>query len=177
MSESLKGKKPSVTRQNLLTMHWPSESACRSYLRRHNLGTPTELGLTVGMHETEGVGLFVSENTPPAKPEKAEKKAAAKKAAPAKKARAAAPARTDSERAPRVSKYADLIQKAFKLACRPDGVTRQELNELNDGKPLDWDGRLTRHAKSVAHRLTVSRPDKRHPTYKARPTGGGGGQG
>jgi len=133
------------------------------------------------MHEKEGVGLFVSENAPPAKAEP-ERKATAKKAAPAKKeapakkkaAARAAPAKADGgERAPRVSKYADLVKKAFKLACREEGATRQELNQLNEGKTLDWEGRLTRHAKGVGHRLTVSRPDGRHPTYKARPSGGG----
>jgi hypothetical protein len=177
MSESVKVKKGPPTKQNLLTMSWPSASACRSYLRRNKLGTPSEMGLTIGMHEKEGVGLFVNNDAPLAKPEP-ERKAAAKKAAPAKKEaakkKAAAPARAPGERAPRVSKYADLVKKAFKLACREEGATRQELNALNDGKPLDWKGRLTRHAKANGYKLTESHPDGRHPTYKARLTGGGG---
>ena len=161
---------------NLMTMTWPSDSACRSFFRRHGLGKPSDMGLIVGMSDSTGVALFMDPNAEP-KPEKAARKAPAKKAAaPAKKAAAtrAAPAKADGgERAPRVSKYVKIIEKAFKLACREDGVTRQELNELNDGKPLDWEGRLTRHAKTVGHRVTVSRPDKRHPIYKARPSGGG----
>lgn len=176
MSETT-AKKGNYTVANLMTMTWPSDSACRSWFRRHGLGKPIDMGLIIGMGEKEGVSLFMDPNAEP-KPEKAARKAPAKKekAAPAKKAAAprAAPAKADGgERAPRTSKYADLMKKAFKLACREDGVTRQELNELNEGKPLDWEGRLTRHAKTVGHRVTISRPDKRHPIYKARPSGGG----
>lgn len=69
------------------------------------------------------------------------------------------------------SKYADLIKQCFALARRPEGVTRRKCCDLNNGEPLDWEGRMTKYGRPRGYKLEVSKMGG-HPTYRAVPAAG-----